>query len=130
MRGLSSLGPNKNRSRRMNVITTQVRATVQFCACRPAPWGGRYGRLMGDGAVFHLRYVGGRLWPVLLWKTDEGVATCRAFNCAATVKLVEAIAQAKQQAGGEGGGSFLVNEYGQVLVPATEGGGRRFLVGR
>jgi hypothetical protein len=114
----------------MNVVTTQSRATVQFRACRPVPWDGRYARLMGDGAVFHLRYVNGRLWPVLLWKTDEGVATCPAVNCAATVKLVEAVSQAKRHAGGEGGGSFLINEYGQVLVPATEGGGRRFLVGR
>lgn len=108
----------------MNVVTTQFRAS------NPVPWNGRYGRVMGDGAVFHLRYAGGRLWPVLLWKTDEGVATCRAINCAASAKLAEAVARAKRQAGGEGGGSFLINEYGQVLVPATEGGGRRFLVGR
>lgn len=108
----------------MNVVATQFRAR------HPMPWEGRYGRVIGDTTVFHLRHVGERLWPVLLWKTDEGVATCRAVECSAAVKLAEAVARAKRQAGGDGGGSFLINEYGQVLVPATEGGGRRFLVGR
>jgi hypothetical protein len=108
----------------MKVVTTQ------FSAYRPVPWDGRYARVKGDSAVFHLRHIGGHLWPVLLWKTDEGVATCLAIECSTSVKLAEAVARAKRQAGGDGGGSFLINEYGQVLVPATEGGGRRFLVGR
>lgn len=108
----------------MNVVTTQFRA------CRPVPWDGRYGRVVGDSSVFHLRHIGGHLWPVVVWQTDDGVATCRAFACAATVGLVNAVARAKRQAGGEGGGSFLINEYGKVLVPASEGGGQRFLAGR
>jgi hypothetical protein len=107
----------------MNVVTTQ------FHACQPKLWNGRYGRVMGDGAVFHLRHTDGHLWPVLIWETDAGVATCRAIDCAATVGLVDAVAQAKRQVGGEGGGSFLINEYGKVLVPASDGGGRRFLAG-
>jgi hypothetical protein len=41
----------------MNVVRTQ------FYACRPMAWNGRYGRMMGDKAVFHLRHVDGRLWP-------------------------------------------------------------------
>ena len=108
----------------MNVVTTQFRA------CRPVPWSGRYGRVMGDGSVFHLRHINGRLWPVVDWETDVGVATCRAIDCAATVELVDAVARAKRHVGGEGGGSFLINEYGKVLVPASDGGGRRFLAGR
>jgi hypothetical protein len=108
----------------MNVVTTQ------FHACQPMPWNGRYGRVMGDGAVFHLRHADGRLWPVLVWETDAGVATCRAIDCAAAVGLVDAVARAKRHVGGEGGGSFLINEYGKVLVPASDGGGQRFLAGR
>lgn len=108
----------------MNVITTQ------FQACHPTPWNGRYARVMGDGAVFHLRYIGGRLWPVLVWATDAGLVTCRAIDCAATVELVDAVARAKRLFGGDGGGSFLINEFGKVLVPAGDGGGRRFLAGR
>lgn len=105
-------------------------ATTQFQACQPMPWNGRYARVMGDGAVFHLRYTNGHLWPVLVWETDAGVATCRAIDCAAVVGLVDAVARAKRHLGGEGGGSFLINEYGKVLVPASDGGGQRFLAGR
>jgi hypothetical protein len=108
----------------MNVVTTQ------FHACPPMPWNGRYGRVMGDSAVFHLRHTDGPLWPELDWETDAGVASCRAIDCAATVGLIDAVAQAKRHAGGEGGGSFLIDEYGKVLVPASDGGGRRFLAGR
>jgi hypothetical protein len=108
----------------MNVVT------AQFHACPPMPWNGRYGRVMGDSSVFHLRHTGGRLWPVLVWETDAGVATCRAIECTAAAGLVNAVTQAKRYVGGEGGGSFLINEYGKVLVPASDGGGRRFLAGR
>src|SRR5258708_26672114 len=85
---------------------------------------------MGVSVVFHLRRIDGRLWPVLLWESDAGLASCRAIDCPATGELVNAVARAKQHAGGEGGGSFLINEYGKVLVPASDGGGRRFLAGR
>jgi len=108
----------------MNVITTH------FQSCQAAPWTGRYGQLLGDGGVFHLRYTDGRLWPIILWQTEMGLATCPAINCAAAVGLANAVSRAKQYMGGEGGGSFLINEYGQVLVPASDGGGLRLLVGR
>lgn len=108
----------------MNVFTTQ------FHACEPMPWKGRYGRVMGDSAVFHLRRIDGCLWPVLLWESDAGLASCRAIDCPATGELVNAVARAKRHAGGEGGGSFLIDEYGKVLVPASDGDGRRFLAGR
>ena len=104
--------------------------TTQFHACQPMPWHGRYGRVMGDSGVFHLRYTDGRLWPVVVWETGEGVATCRAIECAPAVGLVEAVARVKRLCGGDGGGSFLINEYGKVLVPASDGGGQRFLAGR
>jgi hypothetical protein len=81
----------------MNVFTTE------FQACQPVSWKGRYGRVMGDSSVFHLRYLDGRLWPVLLWETDAGVTSCRAIDCTATGELVHAVAQAKRLAGGEGG---------------------------
>jgi hypothetical protein len=108
----------------MNVTTTA------FQACEPILWTGRYGRVMGDSAVFHLRYTNGRLWPVLIWETDSGIVTCRAMDSVATRELVAAVARAKRHAGGDGGGSFLINEYGKILVPASDGDGRRFLAGR
>jgi hypothetical protein len=104
--------------------------TTEFEPCRPSIWTGRYARVMGDSTVFHLRYVGGRLWPVLLWETESGTAICRALDSVATQELAAAVERAKRYAGGEGGGSFLINEYGKVLLPASEGDGRRFLAGR
>ena len=104
--------------------------TGQFQACAPTPWHGRYARIMGDSAVVHVRHTDGRLWPVLDWETDAGVASCRAIDSPATVGLAGAVARAKRHAGGDGGGSFLIDEYGRVIVPASDGGGRRFLAGR
>jgi hypothetical protein len=106
-----------------------VRAAA-FQACEPTLWTGRYGRVMGDSAVFHLRYTNGHLWPVLIWETDSEIMTCRAMDGVATRELVAAVARAKRHSGGDGGGSFLINEYGKILVPASDGGGRRFLAGR
>jgi hypothetical protein len=108
----------------MNAVTTQ------FQACPPMPWNGRYARVMGDASVFHLRHTGGRLWPVLDWTTDAGIGTCRAMECTAARELVTAVAQAKRQLGGNGAGSFLINEFGKVLVPASDGAGKRLMAGR
>jgi hypothetical protein len=104
--------------------------TTCFQGFRPTQWKGRYGRVMSNRAVFHLRYTDGRLWPVIEWETSDGVATCRAIDCPAIVELVAAVARAKRHVGGDGGGSFLINEYGKVLVPASDGGGQRLLAGR
>lgn len=104
--------------------------SLQFHECPPTPWGGRYARLLGDSGVFHLRYSDGHLWPILLWVTEAGVVTCRAVQCAATTEMVVAITRIKRILGGEGGGSFVINEYGKVLVPASNGSGQRFLAGR
>jgi len=78
--------------------------TARFHTCQPMPWHGRYGRVMGDSGVFHLRYTGGHLWPVLIWETDAGAATCRAIDCAAAVGLVDSVARIKRCFGGGGGG--------------------------
>jgi hypothetical protein len=104
--------------------------TARFHECQPLVWHGRYARVMGDSGVFHLRYTDSCLWPVLVWETHADIATCRAIACAAAVALVDAVARIKRRFGGEGGGSFLINEYGKVLVPASDGGGQRFLAGR
>jgi hypothetical protein len=108
----------------MNVMTTAVQA------CEPTLWTGRYGRVMGDSAVFHLRYARGRLWPVVIWETDSEIVTCHAADSMAARELVATVARAKRHAGGDGGGSFLINEYGKIIVPASDGDGRRFLAGR
>src|SRR5688572_7591282 len=108
----------------MSVVTTQFQTWPLM------PWNGRYARVIGDTSVFHLRHTGGRLWPVLDWETDAGIATCRAVECAAAGELVSAVAKAKRHFGGSGAGSFLINEFGKVLVPASDGAGQRLLAGR
>ena len=108
----------------MSVITSV------FQSCQPRRWYGRYSRIPGDKSVFHLTYFGGRMWPVIYWETDEGTGTCAACQCDAAEQLADAVELAKRRAGGRGGGSFIINEYGQVLVPASDGLGRRYLAGR
>jgi hypothetical protein len=103
---------------------------TQFEPSKPTPWRGRYARVMGDASVFHLQYVGGRLWPILLWSTDDGVLACRAIASESVEDLAEAVAQAKRQGGGSGGGAFLINEFGQVIVPSSTANGKRFIAGR
>ena len=103
-------------------------STATFEPCKPSPWNGRYARIPGDCTVFHLVQVGDRLWPILLWDFD-GRGTCEAVECDAAETLAGAVARAKRFAGGGGHGSFLINEFGQVLVPASDGSGRRFLAG-
>jgi hypothetical protein len=101
----------------------------RFNGCRPRIWHGRYSRILGDNSVFHLRHVDGRLWPVIQWDTEDGLAKCGATKCNAAGQLVNSVERAKREAGGTGAGSFIVNEFGQVIVPASDGGGRRYLVG-
>jgi hypothetical protein len=105
-------------------------AATYFDKSQPTPWHGRYSRVMGNSSVFHLRHIDGRFWPILVWETGGELALCRAVNCPAAVALADAVARAKRHAGGEGGGSFLIDEYGRVIVPASGGGGRRFLAGQ
>ena len=104
-------------------------AETMFVPCEPRFWNGRYDRVPGDSAVFHLRYHDGRLRPVIVWPCDDKVATCPAVECAAADELAMAVAEAKRFAGGTGGGSFLINEFGQVLVPSSDGDGIRLLAG-
>lgn len=103
--------------------------TSLFQSCKPAEWKGRYARIPGDNTVFHLKFVNGRMWPVVFWETEDGTGTCEARDCDAAAQLADAVEAAKRKAGGSGGGSFVINEYGQVLVPASDGSGRRFLAG-
>ena len=100
-----------------------------FQACEPREWHGRYKRIPGGGTAFHLVTVDNRLWPVIRWAVDGEVATCEARDCDTAAQLAGAVEAAKRKAGGNGSGSFLINEYGQVLVPASDGLGRRFLAG-
>jgi len=105
-------------------------AEVQFAVTEPVTWEGRYARVPGEETVFHLVHQNGRKWPVIYWTTDEGTATCAAVACAAAERLAEAVGAAKRVMGGASGGSFAINEFGQVLVPSSQGDGTRMLAGQ
>lgn len=102
----------------------------RFKACRPMLWNGRYARIPGDASVFHLKFINGRMWPAIEWTTEEGTGNCAALPSSAAEELAASVERAKRHAGGSGGGSFVINEFGQVLVPASDGAGRRFLAGQ
>ncbi|WP_025772064.1 hypothetical protein [Thioalkalivibrio sp. HK1] len=106
-----------------------MNAQPEFEPCEPSRWFGRYARIPGDSSVFHLKNVNGRMWPTILWQREAGTGTCPAFDGEATRGIADAVMDAKIKAGGSGGGSFIINEYGQVLVPASDGSGRRYIVG-
>lgn len=100
----------------------------QFHSCEPTLWPGRYARIPGDGPVFHLLWLDGRWWPAILWDTEDGRGTCKAVRCEASAQLAEAVARAKRRARSEGG-AFAINEFGQVIVPASSSMDR-YLAGR
>ncbi len=103
--------------------------TSVFQSIKATEWRGRYARIPGDNTVFHLKSINGRMWPTILWDTDDGTGTCAACECSAAAELAQAVEAAKRKLGGTGGGSFVINEFGQVLVPASDGSYRRFLAG-
>src|SRR5437773_232134 len=108
---------NTRRSRRMSAVATQ------FNACRPKLWTGRYARVPGNSSVFHLRHTDMGLWPVLIWNKGDEIATCPAIASPVATSIAAAVANAKRHTGGDGPGAFTINEFGQVLVPASDGDG-------
>lgn len=103
--------------------------SFKFEAFQPTPWEGRYSRIPGDTSVFHLEIVNGRWWPTIKWAQDGGLGTCIAKDSAAIRQLAQSVNAAKVLMGGSGGGSFVINEFGKVIVPSSNGGGKRMLAG-
>ena len=102
----------------------------EFQPIEARPWNGRYTRVPSDTTVFHVRHVEGGLRVVIDWDVDAERFTCVALDGSAVRVLAENVLQAKRKMGGYGGGSFQINEFGQVLVPGSDGDGRRLLVGK
>jgi hypothetical protein len=51
------------------------------------------------------------------------------MRTSAAVELTAAVIESKRACGGSGGGAFQINEFGQVLVPASDLDDRRMLAG-
>jgi hypothetical protein len=90
-------------------------------------WKGRYSRIPGEPYVFHVLSCGSERALVAYIKTSDGRLVCRAPSLPDVQRLIEAVDWVKRSYHGTAGGSFLINEYGQVLVPTRWG--RRFCVG-
>lgn len=103
--------------------------TMPFRRLPPTPWNGRYARIPGETSVFHLEFVRGRLWPVIKWQLDVDRGRCVAMRTSAAAEMTEAVIEAKRFCGSSGGGAFQINEFGQVLVPASDLDDRRILAG-
>lgn len=91
-----------------------------FQPTSPQRWTGRYARIPGETTAFHVRLSDGRWWPVVDWAVGDEIAQCPMVNDEFSTRLASAVNAGKRYLGGRSGGSFLINEFGQVLVPSQD----------
>lgn len=103
-------------------------SSFQFQAHGIQTWEGRYARIQGDSSVFKVVRRGSKHVVQAHIQTFEGRIICEAVPSTEVKKMIEAINMVKSRHNSQKGGSFLINEYGQVLVPTLEDG--RFYVGQ
>lgn len=97
-------------------------------AVPPRLWSGRYRRIPANSAAFHLRHSGTRWWPVVDWDCDSETAECPMRSSAGAIALASSVNAGKRFLNGNKGGSFLITEYGLILVPASRPGDTRVAV--
>ena len=95
----------------------------------PRIWGGRYARIPGEGTAFHVRRCDHGWWPIAVWMAGAEIASCPMVASGPAAELARAVNRGKRLLGAPAGGSFVINEFGQVLVPSVAGDGRIALVG-
>lgn len=86
---------------------------------RPTIWNGFYARIPGRSPVFHARADGSGDIEWSPWRSDETLKSTMVAD-SGVIEMIEAINQAKSEKTGSRGGSFHINEYGQVLVPIAQ----------
>ena len=92
--------------------------SFSFRPMGPCAWRGRYPVTAGARrSVFHVRSSDGLWWPTLDWVRDSEESTCWALDDGPAGALAEAVNQGKVALGGQAGGSFIINEFGQVITP-------------
>ncbi|MFN4241661.1 MAG: hypothetical protein ACK4PI_00320 [Tepidisphaerales bacterium] len=92
----------------------------------PTRWKGRYARIPGQHYVFCARTDD---TIDVVDKQDDVEATCTAVWTQAVVELARAINEVKRRYTRKPGGSFQINEFGQVLVPLAGEFTERLYVG-
>lgn len=106
--------------------------SFRFHHVEPKLWTGPYGRIPGESTVFHVRTHPrkGVAWPLALLSQDSDLGSCWAVEGPEIHELAKSVVKAKRFLGGGQGGEFLINEFGQVLVPSPNGDGKRAYAGR
>jgi hypothetical protein len=91
--------------------------TFEFEALREAVrWTGRYNRIAGNEPIFKASTDGSAHAYWSPWQSGEWLTS--AFVDTPSVRqMVKAINRAKQRHAGQPGGSFQINEFGQVICP-------------
>lgn len=94
-------------------------------------WKGYYGRISGNKTSgFFIRYINNKWWPVTILNTNSyEQIECLAEECKAANDLAKAVNAAKHKMTQTRGGSFIINEFGQIIVPNSRGNGERMYVG-
>ncbi len=83
---------------------------------KPVEWSGRYNRIPGKEPAFKVT-VDDRPYAYWSpWKSDEWL-TSMFIHSPATRQMGKFINQIKREQSGKPGGSFHINEYGQVITP-------------
>lgn len=102
-----------------------------FIAYKIREWSGRYARIEGGENVFHIRYFKNLDWWICIEKRlrDEIKIFLAAPNKNLN-KLMTHLNHAKKLLNGQFGGEFIINEFGQVIVPSAKINGKRVLIGR
>lgn len=99
---------------------------LRFLARGPVQWTGRYRRIPGKQSVLHVR------WDDrvdLIWQDGPDSCSCLAEMTNDLANLARAVNDVKRRYTGQPGGSFVINEYGQVISPVADGSSVRFYVG-
>ena len=92
----------------------------QFLPKDPVIWRGHYERIPGDTTTFHCD-INGKVF--VRWDDLEtgDQLTSKGLEFGDVGELGEAVNEIKFQFNGKGGGSFLINEFGNVIVPTSDG---------
>ena len=91
-------------------------------ACNINPWCGRYNRIPGQTTTFKIKFSIEKqaFWPMVEWNNFEEILFCSVCEASGGIKdLVEAVNKAKIRISRRPGGTFLINEFGQVIVPSS-----------
>ncbi len=92
----------------------------------PVRWSGRYRRIPGRQPVLHVRRDNS---IDIVWEGGDDTCICKACMTPEVRSLARAINRVKRERTGQPGGSFVINEYGQVICPVADGSFERFYVG-